>query len=321
VTLTWPLALLAVAVVPAAAAAYALLERRRARYAVRFTNVDVLASLASPVSPWRRYLPPALLLLALAAALVALARPQVAHSVQREQATVVLVIDTSGSMVANDVPPTRLVAATRALRRFLDVLPRRYQVGIVTFASEPRVVTPVTSDRLLASQGLEHLRPFGGTALGDAIARGVALLRPSSAARSRAVPAAIVLLSDGAQNRGQLEPLRAAGLARQLRIPVFTVALGTAGGTISIAGSAAADVVKVPVPPDPETLRDVANTTGGRFYAATSSARLTTVYEGLASQLATKREYREATFVLLAASAFFVVAGGVLSALWAPRLP
>jgi Ca-activated chloride channel family protein len=224
-------------------------------------------------------------------------------------------------MVANDVPPTRLVAATRALRRFLDVLPRRYQVGIVTFASEPRVVTPVTSDRLLASQGLEHLRPFGGTALGDAIARGVALLRPSSAARSRAVPAAIVLLSDGAQNRGQLEPLRAAGLARQLRIPVFTVALGTAGGTISIAGSAAADVVKVPVPPDPETLRDVAETTGGRFYAATSSARLTTVYEGLASQLATKREYREATFVLLAASAFFVVAGGVLSALWAPRLP
>ena len=320
-TVAWPLALLALAVVPAAAVAYTLVERRRTRYAVRFTNVDVLASLASPVSPWRRFLPPALLLLALATALVALARPQVARSVQREQATVVLVIDTSGSMVANDVAPTRLFAARRAVRRFLEVLPRRYRVGIVTFASEPRVMTPVTADRLLASQGLEGLRPFGGTALGDAIARAVELVRSSSPARNRTVPAAIVLLSDGAQNRGRLEPLRAAALAKQLRIPVFTVALGTADGTIRLAGGTGADAVKIPVPPDPRTLSDIALTTGGRFYAATSSARLTTVYEGLASHLATRREYREATFALLAASAFLVVAGGVLSALWAPRLP
>ena len=322
----WPLALLSLALVPLAAFAYVLVERRRSRFALRFPNVEVLSAIGPPPSPpWRRFAPPALFLLAIAVALVALARPQVARSVQREQATIVLVIDTSGSMVANDVQPTRLGAAREAVRRFLRKLPDRFRVGIVRFASEPRVAIPVTNDHTLASQGLDHLTPFGGTALGDGIARAVELIRPAGAgpaAASRAGPAtpsAIVLLSDGAQNRGRLLPLEGAALAKKLKIPVYTVALGTAGGTIRISDGGFTQVLSVP--PDPRTLKQIALETRGTFYSAASSARLNAVYEGLASRLSARRSYHEATSLFLGGASVLLLAAGVLSALWLPRLP
>jgi Ca-activated chloride channel family protein len=321
----WPLALLALALVPVAAAAYVLVERRRSRFALRFPNVEVLSAIAPPPSPpWRRFAPPALFLLAIAVALVALARPQVARSVQREQATIVLVIDTSGSMVANDVQPTRLGAAREAVRRFVRKLPGRFRVGLVTFASEPRVAIPVTDDHTLATQGLEHLTPFGGTALGDAIARAVDLIRPARGGPATpqarpAAPAAIILLSDGAQNRGRLLPLEGATLAKKLRIPVYTVALGTAGGTIRISDGGFSQVLSVP--PDPRTLKQIALETKGTFYSAASSARLNSVYEGLASRLSARRSYQEATSLFLGGASVLLVAAGVLSALWLPRLP
>lgn len=320
----------ALALVPAAAVGYVLVERRRARFAVRFTNLEVLASVAPPAAPWRRrFVPPALFLLTLALSLAALARPHVARSVEREQATIVLVVDTSGSMVANDVRPTRLAAAQEAVRRFVHKLPRRFRVGIVAFSTEPRVTIPITEDHDLAIQGLEHMTAFGETAIGDAIDRAVQVLRsgPAGATGVRAAPSgargvppsAIVLLSDGAQNRGLLQPLQGAGRAKKLKIPVYTVALGTAAGTIRISDGSFTQVVSVP--PDPRTLKEIALETGGGFYAAASGTRLNTVYEGLASRLSARQEYREATFVFLCASALVLVAASVLSALWLPRLP
>jgi Ca-activated chloride channel family protein len=322
----WPLALVAIAVVPLAAVAYLQVERRRTRFAVRLPNVDVLASIlpSSGDRSWRRFVPPALFLLAVALAAVALARPEVARSLQREESTIVLMIDTSGSMIANDVRPTRLAAAQEAARRFVRRLPGRVRIGVVIFSDNARVASPVTDDHTLAIQGLDRMTAFGGTALGDAIARAVELLRSKPAGADpqpagEVPPSAIVLLSDGAQNRGRRQPLEGAALAKRVKVPVYTVALGTAAGTIRVSDGAFSETLSVP--PDPQTLKEIALETGGTFYSAADQRRLNAVYEGLASRLSTQRVYREATFVFLGAASLALLAAGVLSALWLPRLP
>jgi Ca-activated chloride channel homolog len=328
----WPVALAGLAAIPLVAAAYVRVERRRARFALRFTNFDVLASVVTAKPPRRGFIPPALFGLALLVAIVAVARPEVSHSVARRQATVVLVIDTSGSMVANDVRPSRLAAAQEAVSRFLKRLPSHFKVGMVAFSSQARVSMPITDDHDVADQGLEHLNAFGGTALGDALARSVDLLRkaaPESAGANALTspggtaasipPSAIVLLSDGAQNRGQLQPMEAALRAKHLKIPVYTVALGTPGGSIKISDGSFTDTISVP--PDPRTLKQIALETGGRFYAAASGARLNAVYENLASRLSRRKSFSEATFAFLGASALLLLGAGVSSAFWLPRLP
>jgi Ca-activated chloride channel homolog len=329
VRFAWPLALAGIALVPLAAAAYVLVERRRARFALRFTNLEVLASVVPAKPPRRGLVPPALFGLALMVAIVAVARPATARSVNRKQATVVLVIDTSGSMVANDVQPSRLAAAQEAVRRFVKRLPGHFQVGMVAFSSEARVAIPITDDHELASQGLEHLNAFGGTALGDALARAIDLLRRAGksgaaspaqpGAAGKIPPSAIVLLSDGAQNRGQLQPMQAALRAKRFKIPIYTVALGTPNGSIKITDGAFSETITVP--PDPQTLKQIALETGGRAYAAGSGARLNAVYDKLASRLSARRVYREATSVFLGISAALLLSAGVLSAFWLPRLP
>ena len=325
----WPLVLVALALIPLAFFAYVLVERRRARYAIKFTNLDVLASVlpAGGTAQKRRFIPPLVFALAIAAALVGVARPAVARNIPREQATVILVIDTSGSMVANDVEPSRLAAAQEAVRKFIGKLPGRFRVGMVAFSSQARVAMPITDDRDLAKQGLENLNAFGGTAIGDAIGRSLELVKESGRsagvnvlpAGSMAPPAAIVLMSDGAQNRGRLQPIQAALRAKQLKIPIYTIAFGTANGTIKINDGAFSTTISVP--PDPQTLKQIALETGGRFYAAASRARLNAVYGALASRLATRREYTEATNLFLGAAAFLLVAAGAASFFWLPRLP
>jgi Ca-activated chloride channel homolog len=328
----WPIALVALVAIPAAVVAYVLVERRRARFALRFTNLDVLASLLPPsgTAPRRRFVPPALFALALAVALVGVARPAVARSIPREQATVVLVIDTSGSMIADDVQPSRLTAAREALRRFVHKLPGRFRVGVITFSSQPRVALPITDDHDLVLQSLDRLTPFGGTAIGDAVARALDVLREAAkgpgatvtgppGAGEKVPPSAIVLMSDGAQNRGQLQPLQAAQLAKRLKVPVYSVALGTPAGTIRISDGTFTETISVP--PDPRTLKQIALETGGQFYTAASSARLNSVYGTLASRLSSRREYREATYMFLGAAALLLLGAGAASFAFLPRLP
>jgi Ca-activated chloride channel family protein len=325
----WPLVLFALLVVPLVLAGFLVVERRRMRYAVRFTNLELLAAVVPASAAWRRYVPVALFLLSLAAAVTALARPRVTVSAPRENASVVLTIDTSGSMFAQDVPPTRLGAAKEAVRRFLLKLPEKYRVGIVAFSSEPQVVAPLTQDRALVRQGLDYLSPGAGTAIGDALARSVQLARTdqssgavdgSTATSSPAAsPRAIILLSDGSQTRGYLTPTQGADRAKAAHIPVYTVALGTPAGVVTFRNGPYSQTF--PVPPDPETLRMIAAETGGKFYAAGSAAQLNAVYEKLGSSIGRIRKRREATYAALGIAAALLVAASALSARSAQRLP
>jgi Ca-activated chloride channel homolog len=342
VTFERPLLLLALMTVPLALALYVLAERRRMRYAIRFTNLDVLAGVVGDRYR-RRFVPLALFLLALAALCVGMARPQHTTLVPRDRATVILVLDVSRSMQAKDVKPTRIGAAAAAVRTFLDRVPDRLQVGLIAFAGDPAVANPPTTNHDLVRKSLDTIEwfpSFGGTAIGDALAAAVKLGQQAVSGESGNLASAttaapdtqtrglvsILFLSDGAQTRGDLEPLAGADLAKAAGIPVYTVALGTPGGTLDFGGGYPGTPPpfggrRVPVPPDPDTLRAIANRTGGEFFAAQSAKSLQSAYGKLGSSLGRKPGKSEITYVFVAAAALLLVAAGLLSVLWSPRLP
>jgi Ca-activated chloride channel homolog len=329
-----PLLLLTLLAVPAAILALRLAERRRMRYAVKYTNLEVLAAVAGG-RPWRRYVPTGLALLALAVLCVAFARPHATSLVPKERATVILVLDVSGSMQSSDVRPSRLAAAQKAVRSFLDRVPPQVRVGLVAFSGDAQVAAPPTTDRALLRQSLDGIGTFpafGGTAIGDALAVAVNLARQALAGGSAqltsftsAAPArtkglaSILFLSDGHQTRGTLEPLQGAARAKAAGIPVYTVALGTPGGVVTRDWDGVARTI--PVPPDPATLRAIAETTGGKFYEAKNAGSLHSAYSKLGSSLGRTPGKTEVTYAFLAAAAGLLLAAGFLSALWSPRLP
>jgi Ca-activated chloride channel family protein len=345
VTFERPLLLLTLLAVPLAVALYVLAERRRMRYAIRFTNLDVLAGVAGDRYR-RRFVPLALFLLALAALCIGMARPQHTTLVPRDRATVILVIDVSRSMQAKDVKPSRIGAAAAAVRTFLNRVPDRLQVGLIAFAGDPAVANPPTTNHDLVRKSLDTIEwfpSFGGTAIGDALAAAVKLGQQAVSGESGNLASAttaapntqtrglvsILFLSDGAQTRGDLEPLEGADLAKEAGIPVYTVALGTPNGQLDFgaggggyqAGPPPFGGRRVPVPPDPDTLRAIANRTGGEFFAAQSAKSLQSAYGKLGSSLGRKPGQSEITYAFLAGAAFLLVAAGLLSALWSPRLP
>jgi Ca-activated chloride channel family protein len=336
----WPLGLLALLLVPLVALAYLLIDRRPSKYALAFPNLEVLAGVVDRSDRWRRLIPPALFLLALVAAGLALARPERNVMVDREQATVVLAVDTSGSMLAEDIKPSRLEAAQASIRTFLDKLPSKFRVGMVAFAEEAQVVAPVTTNRQGARDAVDYLFPMRGTAIGDAVARaaelaqeatgeqpetqisgfdfGLAAAQDDSEDGSRP-PAAVLLLSDGFQTAGLLPPLDGAARAKELGIPVYTIALGTADGVVDL--SFGGEARRIPVPPDRETLRLIARETGGRYFNAPSAKALESAYSELGSLLAREPGKDEATHLFALAAAIFGLSAAVLSALWFSRIP
>ena len=328
-----PLLLLTLLVIPAAFGLHVLAERRRMRYSVQFTNLDVLASVIERPS-WRRFLPAVLFLLAIGALCVAVARPYHGALVASERATVVLVIDVSRSMEAQDVKPSRLGAAEAAASAFLERVPKRVRVALIAFAGEAQLATPPTRDHELVRESLQTLEEysgFGGTAIGDAIAYavqvaqqavgvgagGLAAVRTTPTARGLA---SILFLSDGAQTRGTLLPLEGAARAKAAEIPVYTVALGTRaaripgffGGGFGFGRRAA---------PDPVTLRAIANATGGEFFRAQNAASLKDAYTKLGSRLGRTKGKTEITYVFVAIGAGLLAAAGVLATRWSSRLP
>jgi Ca-activated chloride channel homolog len=320
VTFEWPLALVGLVVVPILIALYVWRERRRTGYASRFTTPGLLPNLVDASPRWRRHLPLAVLLVALAAMVVGVARPHAMMSVKREEATAILVIDTSLSMAADDVKPTRLEAARREARAFLDALPSKYRVAIVGFSGRAYVALPPTDDRELAVQALRNLHTAEGTSLGDAVALATRIAGRQRASDGSKPPAAIVVISDGAQMSGRTTPVEAAVRARQAHIPVYSVLVGTQDGVISVplpGGLQAA----MRVPTSPETLRMVAQATGGRFFAVPNAEQLRTVYQHLGSRLGSRRESREVTDLFAGGSAALLLLGGGLSALWFRRVP
>jgi Ca-activated chloride channel family protein len=329
-------------------------ERRRARYAVRYTNLDVLASVVSERS-WVRFVPAALLVAGLGVLVVGLARPHVERTLLKEKATVILVIDTSRSMQAKDVEPTRLGAAQEALRMFLDRAPDDLRVGFIVFAGEAQVATPPTDDHRLIEQAItdvDEFLVFGGTAIGDALQTAVLLGRqvtdlaeeqegstaapaPSSEttrtlAQASAQcpeepgPVSILFLSDGAQTRGLLQPLEGAQLAREACFPVYTIALGTPDGVIErgpFGGFGQDSSQLIPVPPDPDTLREIADVTGGEFSEARTADSLEKAYENLGSRLGREPGESEITWLFLALGGVLVLLAGGVAAFVSPRFP
>jgi len=309
-----PAYLAAVLVVPLVAALWAWQRRRRRRFAVRFPGATVIAGVLGTAPAWRRRVPPALLACAAVLLAVALARPQASVAVAVERASVMLVTDESGSMSATDVQPSRLDAAQQAARSFMDRVPDTLLVGFVGYSSAVQAQLEPTVEHATVESAIDGLRADGGTATGDALTAALDRLEARRGKDGKTAPAAIVLLSDGKTTDGS-DPTLAAARAAKLKIPIYTVALGTPDGVV--AGPIGEPV---PVPPDPETLRQIAEQSGGRAFATGDAGELDQVYEQLGSRIGTRTEQREIS-VGFAAGGLLLLLGGLGTGLrWRGRI-
>jgi Ca-activated chloride channel family protein len=316
VTFAAPAFLAALLIIPLGAAALVYARRRRRKYAVRFPAAMTLAGVLPRTPAWRRRVPPALLALAAAALVLALARPQATVAEPVERASVMLVMDTSRSMLADDVDPTRLEAARSAALRFLERVPERLQVGLVAFSTSPHTSIPPTTERDEVRYTLSALGADGGTATGDAIISALGRLEQVRGKDDKRAPSAIVLLSDGKATDGT-NPVEAAKAAGRLGIPIYTVALGTEEGIVSGGPFSA----PISVPPDPETLRQMALESGGRAYEVKDAKELDRVYERLGSQVGVKKKRREVSSAFAGAGLLLLLLATATGARWRGRLP
>jgi Ca-activated chloride channel family protein len=331
------------AIVPLLVIAYLVAQRRRPQYAARFTNLELLATVVPRAPNWRRHLPPFVYVLALSTLLLAIARPTIVTADPTQQATVMLVIDVSGSMIATDVQPTRLAAAQKSARSFLDQVPKELKVGLVAFSTEAQLLAPPSTDRDLVRNALATLNPLGATAMGDALVvaidaaaasanrsssttapspSGGAIQPPSTGPATpagKAPPTVILLLSDGKNTVGR-DPLAVADAAKQLGVKISTIALGTPDGVASIP-DASGQVQAIPVPPDPDTLQAVAQRTGGRFFSAPTAADLSSVYADIGSKLGTVERSHEVTAWFAGGAVVLLLLGGGLALIWFSRFP
>ena len=309
--------------VVALAVVYLVLQRRRRTYALRFTSSELLDSVAPRRPGWRRHLPAAVFLLALATLVTAFARPTWEVDLPRERATVVLAIDVSLSMMAEDVAPTRLAAAQQAAQRFLDELPPTLNVGLVSFAGSASVLVTPTQDRTVVERAIEGLQLAPSTAIGEAIFTSLDVLAQVPADEAGSIPpAAIVLLSDGETTVGRPDGI-AARAAAEAGVPVTTIAFGTPQGFIVYDDPATPEPEQqvIPVPVGEVNLERVAELTGGSYFEADTLGELEEVYADIGSAIGTERVPREISdwFVGAGLAALAVAAG--LSLLWFQRLP
>lgn len=308
----WLLLLVPVAVM---VVAYAVQQRRRSRYAVRFASLPMLERLVPHRPEWRRHLPAAILLAALALLAIAVARPQAQVRVPRDSATVIVAIDVSISMRATDVQPSRVEAAARAATRFVRGLPDGFNVGLVVFSGQTAVRAAPTTDRAEVESALQDLTLSARTAIGEGVFTSLDEIRTTATRYgARKVPATVVLLSDGTNTVGR-SPAEAAAAARSAGVPVSTIAYGTPDGTVDLEG------VPVPVPVDRETLAALAQDTGGRAYTAETAGQLNHVYSDIQSAIGFRTEHREITQWLAGAALLLGLLAAALSLRWFSRLP
>jgi Ca-activated chloride channel family protein len=299
-----PLNLLALLAVPLLAALWAYERRRRRRYAIRHPAAAIAAGAARRTPRRRRLVAPLLLMLAAAAMAVALARPQTTIAVPVERASVMLVTDESGSMLAGDVAPSRLEAAQAAASSFLDRVPDRLMVGFIGYSATVKATVEPTTERDGVRSAIGALNADGGTATGDALTAALDRLAARRGTDGSVAPAAIVLLSDGKRTAGS-DPLVAATRAAKLGIPISTVALGTPDGTVQ---GRPGEILSVP--PDPETLRQIARRSGGTAFQVADAEALDRVYDRLGSRIGTRKERTEVS-AAFAAGGLLLLAGGV----------
>jgi len=313
-----PIWLLLLLVIAAVGGVYAVLQLRRKKYVARFSNVDLLASVAPRRPGWRRHLTFALLLIGMSVLTVGVAQPTAAVKVPQDRATVMLAIDVSLSMDATDVLPNRFLAAKSGARSFVDLLPPRLNVGLVKFGGNASVVVTPTINRDQLKKAIDDLNEQDSTAIGEAIETCLDAIKTFStqttAKDDKPPPARIVLLSDGASNKGR-SPSQAAADAKAAGVPVSTIAFGTDSGTVDLPGYG-----PQPVPADKTTLRSVADATGGTFHTAASAEELRSVYSNIGSQIGYTTTHKVVAWRFLVIGMFFTLAAAGASLLWSGRL-
>jgi Ca-activated chloride channel family protein len=295
----WPELLWAVLLVPLALLLWVRGERRRGQRAGAFGNPALLPNVVTARPGWRRVVPVMLYLLAATVLLLALARPEATAQVPRDQATIMLVMDSSQSMLNTDVSPTRIEAARKAADAFLEEIPDRFQVGLITFAGAPSVAALPTTDKDVIRSALRSAPLREGTAVGNALVRALQASRPRNAVGNQRPPTAVLLLTDG-ESRSGISPLAAAQQAAEEKVPVFTVAIASQ--------------------PPPE-LQQVAEVSGGQAFTAPTSEQLTAVYRDLGTRLTYVKEKRELTSYFMGGAALLLVLGAAASITWFLRLP
>lgn len=344
-TFQWPFMLPLLVLVPLLLAGYIVMQRRRRRFALRYASVSLLREAVGPGPGFRRHVPPALFLASVAVMIFALARPQAEVEVPSFDGTVVLAIDVSGSMTATDLTPDRLEAAKAAARDFVNQQPGDVRIGVVAFSGFAALVQAPTTDRGLVLSAIDILQPQRSTAIGEGLLTAMRAIDPtvpldSPAGRSfgRQQPATpapppppvalpqtgdqstnragiIVLLSDG-QNTTGINPLTVAPQAKARGIRVYTVGVGTTTGTVLRLGGRGMRVQL-----DEDTLRQLADITGGQYFNAQTDKDLRTIYHDLVRQFGLRAERTELTAYATGVAAVLALAGGVLSLFWFSRLP
>jgi Ca-activated chloride channel family protein len=316
-TFAAPLVLLGLLAVPVLIVAYSGQQRRRGRVAEAFAAPMLTPSVAPRRPRWRRHLPMIAFLVAVAVLIVAAARPQRTVALPLKIGAVMLANDVSSSMVATDVKPTRLAAAQKAAKQFVQELPSSIEVGSLEFASKPVVLQSPSSDHTLTLNALGQLHTRGGTAIGAAIETAIKQLQAVPKRNGKRPPGAILLLSDGASNAG-ISPATAARDAAAAHIPVYTIALGTDHGMITtkINGK----TVTGPVPPDPAGLAVVSKLSGGKAFTAGDENKLGAVYKDLAVKFGQTKAVHEMTASFAGGALILLLLGSVLSLRWFGRL-
>jgi len=305
--------------VAALVALYVVMQRRRKAYAVRFTTLPLLDKVAPRSPGWRRHVPAAAFLLMLLFLAVGFARPTADVQVPRERATVLVAVDVSTSMQATDVEPSRLEAAERAAGAFIDQLPDRFNVGLVTFSGSANVVVAPTTDHAAVRAAVEDLQLGRSTAIGEAVFSSLQSIQALNASLggtpdSEPPPARIVLMSDGSNTSGR-SPEQAAQAATAAQVPVSTIAYGTPEGTITLGEQT------VPVPVDEAALRQLADATGGQAYTAASGEELGAVYDDIGSSIGSRTERQDVGARFVGAGLLAAAGAAAASLAWFSRLP
>jgi Ca-activated chloride channel family protein len=312
-----PLILIALVAIPVLALWYWTEQRRRERGAAAFVAPALSPSVLPHRPGWRRHGPIIAVALALIALIFAAARPQRTVAEPLEDGAVMLVNDTSSSMEAKDLKPSRLGAAEKAAQQFIAGVPSTLRVGLIAFNGSPTLLQTPSTDHSLASQALTQLHATGHTAIGDALVSALRSLTSLRSQNGKRLPSAIVLISDGYSTNGT-DPLLAARQAKADHIPIDTVALGTDKGTIDIKRHG--KLTPVVVPPSPQALGQIATASGGHAFTAGDRRKLSSVYAHLAEQLGHKKVIHEITASLAGGALLLLLLGSGMSLRWFGRL-
>ncbi len=335
----WPYMLWLLLLVPVLIAAYIWAQRRRQRYALRYASLSLVREALGKGPGLRRHIPPFLFLVGLTVMIVALARPEAVVRVPAEEGTIILTIDTSGSMAADDLNPSRMEAAKAAARAFVSRQSSAVKIGVVSFSDDAFVVQAPTNDQDAVLAAINRLYPQRGTAIGRGMETSLNAIfetpegdappsksfgaqadasptpTPTPVPKGTFVPAVVLLLTDGENNLGP-DPSDVAQEAADRGVRVYTIGIGSKEGSVlHIQGRSIRTRL------DEDLLKQVAGIANGAYYNATNEGELQKIYENLGTRLVLKTEKTEVTAGLTGIAAALSILGGALSLLWFNRLP